>query len=143
LRYYHGSPYKALSEIYPDYDWLPWKFEKLSTGYFNRIENRYRYIQWLSQELLIRYPEQWYGINAITLQRNYYGESLMRRYGDSIVKLMIDLFPEYDWHPWRFEKVPVDFWKSKENVKNYTEWLSNQLNILHWTDWSGITVFLL
>src|SRR5690606_24628536 len=73
LRYYHGSPYKALSEIYPDHPWLPWKFQKLSTGYFNKIENRYRYMEWLSQELSMDHPDRWYSINAITLEKKYWG----------------------------------------------------------------------
>ena len=27
IKKYNGSPYSLLKTIYPDYDWLPWKFD--------------------------------------------------------------------------------------------------------------------
>src|SRR5687767_13449017 len=37
LLLYGRSLSKALSTIYPDYNWQPWKFVKIQAGYFNRM----------------------------------------------------------------------------------------------------------
>lgn len=40
---------------------------------------------------------------------------LTKNAGNSVIKLMKDLFPEVKWIPWRFESAPHAFWSRLKN----------------------------
>lgn len=46
LLLFHKSPYAILKSIFPDHDWLPWKFSQVSAGYWYYIENQQKYIRY-------------------------------------------------------------------------------------------------
>ena len=69
---------------------------------------------------------------AITLLDNYYNSSLL--------KLLQTHFPNFDWLPWKFGKVPNNYWNDKKNVKKYLENVKNELKIDKMQDWYKITV---
>jgi hypothetical protein len=48
---YNGSPLTMLRAIYPEYDWLPWKFLYVSSRFWD-IKNYHRkYFDWLLLDL--------------------------------------------------------------------------------------------
>jgi hypothetical protein len=53
----------------------------------------------------------------------------------------LDLFryPEHEWHPWKFGKLPNGFWKSAENQRMFFDWAKEQLVIKKNEDWYNVT----
>ena len=58
------SLYSALKSIYPNYEWIPWKFHQTPKNYWLNIENQRKYFHWLSNQLNIKSNEDWYNIKT-------------------------------------------------------------------------------
>jgi hypothetical protein len=41
----------------------------------------------------------------------------------------MEMFPEHDWHAWKFNQVSLDYWSKYENRKRYMRWLASLLGI--------------
>ena len=63
LHMYEGSTIRLLSAVYPDYKWLPWKFENCPRNYWNDINNQKNYLEWVAKELNYKNMEDWYNIS--------------------------------------------------------------------------------
>ena len=50
---------RALVSIYPEYQWLMWRFEKVPNGYWNETRNVSSYLQWFADKLNISTLEEW------------------------------------------------------------------------------------
>ena len=48
---YNGSFAKLLETVYPDYEWLPWKFEMAPRHFWENTANQKKYLDWLAKEL--------------------------------------------------------------------------------------------
>ncbi len=54
-----------LSSHYPNYDWLPWKFEeRLPVGFWNDIKNQLNFMDWVATELQYKEKEDWYKLSS-------------------------------------------------------------------------------
>ena len=49
------------------------------------------------------------------------------------------VYPEYEWLPWRFQRVSKNFWNENENKKKFMDWAGKQLNIKDMSDWYKVT----
>jgi hypothetical protein len=49
------------------------------------------------------------------------------------------LYPEHNWLPWKFDRVPNRFWEDQINQRKFIEWLSAELNITDNSQWSTVT----
>ena len=65
IAYYKGSPAKMLSTVYPEYNWLPWKFGKSIHKYWDDVANKKKYIEWAGNQLGIKELNDW---NKVTNQ---------------------------------------------------------------------------
>ena len=57
------SLYSLLSTIYPDFDWLPWKFDTCPHRYFEDINNQKKFIEWAKNELKIKEINDWFRVS--------------------------------------------------------------------------------
>jgi hypothetical protein len=56
--------------MFPDYNWLPWKFEKSPQGFWENSENRKKFMNWAAKELNIKEMKDWYKVtHKVHLQR--------------------------------------------------------------------------
>ena len=138
---YNYSPFAALKEFFPDYDWKEWLFGKTPGGLWECPKNRRRYMEWLGRELGYKAPEDWYKISKSKIER-YNGDGLLKFFNFSPVKLVMDFFPDYDWKEWLFLKLPTDFWTCPKNRHRYMEWLGKELKYKEPEDWYEVTVLL-
>jgi hypothetical protein len=53
LDYYQGSLYQLLVTQYPEYNWLPWKFERVPRGFWSDIANQRSFMEWAAKELQV------------------------------------------------------------------------------------------
>ena len=49
------------------------------------------------------------------------------------------MYPEYEWLPWKFVRVPRGFWADTNNQKKFLNWAQNELGIKNYTDWYKVT----
>ena len=63
---------------------------------------------------------------------------MLTKYGDTLT-LLLSIYPNYDWLPWKFNSLPKGYWNNKENQLKFTNWISKQLNIKSIEDWYNIT----
>lgn len=138
LAYYQGSPSAAVMEYFPDYDWKEWLFGMSPLGFWDKLNNRRRYMQWLGDKLGYKNPEDWYKITCSDFQKNK-GNRFLTYYQSSPSVAVMEYFPEYEWKEWLFEPTPQNFWKNLENRRRYMEWLGEMLEFRIPEDWYRIT----
>ena len=63
LNMYGGSPSTMLSAVFPQHEWLPWKFSKPSAGYWDNTQNKMNFLAWASNKLNIRNLGDWYNVS--------------------------------------------------------------------------------
>jgi hypothetical protein len=61
-----------LSSVYPEYEWLPWRFETTPKYFWNDISNQRKFMEWLQKENKFKDLKDWYKITyqvTITLPK--------------------------------------------------------------------------
>jgi hypothetical protein len=89
LERYKDSPSQLLVAVYPEYDWLPWKFSKTSSNYWNP-ETKREFLNWAGKQLGIREISDWNTVNISALRDMGYGEG-------SLSDLLTEAFPQFPW----------------------------------------------
>jgi hypothetical protein len=51
-----------LSTVYPEYQWLPWKFPRITSGFWKVLENQRKFMDWATKELNIKEFQDWYRV---------------------------------------------------------------------------------
>jgi hypothetical protein len=60
---YKGSLLQLLSATYPDYDWLPWKFDgECPPEFWDSVKNQRKFTDWAAKQLNIKEMSDWYNI---------------------------------------------------------------------------------
>ena len=136
---YNSSPYQLLKSMYPEYEWLFWKFTVAPNSSWENKENQLNYMAWLGEQLGYKTIEDWYKITKNDFEKNY-GCRLCHIYNNSPYQLLKSMYPEYEWLFWKFTPAPQNSWKSKENQLKYMNRLSNTLGYTTIEDWYKITV---
>ena len=112
---YRDSPLLFLKSVFPDTEWLPWKFGITSTCYWNDKENHVKYANWLGDTLGYKKRDDWYKINAKVIHDNYGCGLIKNKYSGSPKLFVISVYPEYTW----------DLSKFKQNYsQGQIEWLN-------------------
>ena len=151
---FNSSYIKLLNSVYPNYNWLEWKFQLTSRNYWgtnsrnkkiNKVNtaNVKKYIDWLGKELGYTTMEDWYKITQKIISENHGVGLLSHYYAGSIWKLLISVYPNYNWLEWKLQSVPKKFWKDKTNVKKYLDWLGKELGYTTMEDWYKICIVTL
>jgi hypothetical protein len=60
---YQGSLVNILSSVYPEYEWLPWKFEKSTQNFWESVNNQKRFMDWAAKKLNIKEMSDWYKVS--------------------------------------------------------------------------------
>ena len=68
------------------------------------------------------------------------GASKLLQHTKSLASLLVSVYPQYNWHTWKFNKVPQGFWSSIENQKQFMNWAGSELKIKDMSDWYKISI---
>jgi very-short-patch-repair endonuclease len=139
LHKYNSSHINLLKAVFPEYKWLEWKFGMTSLSFWQDINNRKEYAEWLGKEQKYEKMEDWYNITQNIINDNFGGGLLNTHYNNSPIQFLIDVFPEYKWLGWKFISAPNGFWKDINNRKEYAEWLGKILGYTEPEDWYNIS----
>ena len=74
--FYNGSPSQALQAVYPEHEWLPWKFSNSPKGFWKKKENQKKFFDWLGKELGYKTLDDWYNITTSTIDKHGGGSML-------------------------------------------------------------------
>ena len=56
--------------MYPDYNWLPWKFLNTPSSFWKDMKNQRKFLDYLAKELNISEPNHWYNVtNKVRYQK--------------------------------------------------------------------------
>src|SRR4051812_9647206 len=69
LRIYDNSLFDLLRTAYPDYDWLPWRFNTIPNMTVRNPEALVKVMRFLEFELRIKNPEDWYAVSKVKLDQ--------------------------------------------------------------------------
>ncbi len=67
-KHYKNSLFQALSTIYTDHHWLPWKFEAERSQFLNNQKNRKIYFDWLGKQAKVEDVTDWYKVKMNQLE---------------------------------------------------------------------------
>jgi hypothetical protein len=121
----------ALAEVYQQPGaWNPWEFKdnehKLSK-FWRDLENQRRYFAWLGSVLGVRDLEGWYSVKLQDFYAHGGTQLMWSIYNKSPRQAVTTLFPEHDWKPWRFTRVPHGYWDLEQHRREFLEWLAQKL----------------
>jgi hypothetical protein len=105
LAVFNGSPFQFVKSIFPEYNWLEWKFMSCTpNGFWKNIDNQKRYAVWLGETLGYTKLEDWYNITR-ELLITYGGIGLVGNYySTSHSRFLQTVFPDFKWDLSKFTK---------------------------------------
>lgn len=139
LRRFDGSRKKILKTFFPDYDFLPWKFNVVENGLWTSGQTRLNYFKWLGEKLGYKKPEDWYRVKFKDFKDNY-GEVLVGLHYDfSPYKFVQDMIPDFNFDLRKFDRVPAKYWHNAENRKKALMKLGEILGIRNMEEWYNVS----
>jgi len=150
LKRHGGSLSAILVSIYPDHNWDLRRFLRPPINYWRDVKNQRLFMESLGRTLNFLeanptpspatsgsnpnsnsssdYLDQYYRVtNQIVIDNG--GSGLLARFNGSLIALMKQVFPEKNWDPIKFQKVPQNYWSSEDNQKRFMEGLGKKLGI--------------
>jgi hypothetical protein len=128
-----------IMELYGEYQWIPWKFESVPRGFWEDRKNCLKFLKHVEKEMNIISMDSWYFIKLNDIIKHG-GSTLLQRYEMSLYRLLDDLYPEYDWKPWKFHTVPQGLWDDGDMICRYMEWMSQEFEIKSPEDWYSMDI---
>jgi len=123
------SMYKLMKFVYPDYKWIPYNFIQAPHGYWKIRENRVQWCEAFRADYNIQSLDDFYKFKVEDFEK--YPGCCMGFYGNSLIKMLKDLYREKDWLEWRFEgQVSKNFWTNSRGeliYENIMRWFQKEI----------------
>jgi hypothetical protein len=139
LRFYHDNSHiRALTRIYPEIDWQPWRFSNVPKGHWENRENQLEFFDWIAEELNIQYSQDWYELLNRETLTHFGGRYLLcHHHGDMIWKALETAYPDSHFQAWKFDG---NRWKSqKNNREDFMDWMEDRYGVSHPIQWYSMT----
>lgn len=133
---------EALLAAFPRHDWQPWRF-RVSSSYWKSESNSRNAIR----DVIIERGgdpddfQAYYSLSRRILSRRL-GKGILLREGtpaSGLTELFRSLFPEHEWHPWKFHSTPVGYWLSEENRISFLKYVGKSLQLFSPDDWYRVS----
>jgi hypothetical protein len=134
LQQYDTSVFKALQNIYPEFEWNVNQTIKSPHNFWKDTANHRMYFDWLSEQLGIERQEQWYLLTReVAIEHG--AKSLLAHYSDSLYQALKSSYPEFTWNAYLFPFTSRNHSNNPQNLRAHFDWLSNELGIEKQEDW--------
>ena len=60
-------------------------------------------------------------------------------YNGTVPLLFENVFPEHEWLPWKFTRVPKNYWQNEKNIRKFMSWAEKELGIKDVGEWQKVT----
>lgn len=135
LSYYKGSLKRLLQDLLPNYVWLPWMFTRCPKNLWKSFNNRLFFMENLGKIKGFTNLDDWYKISLQDFIDNG-GRELVCDYGNNPANVVMDIFCEYNWLPWKFKRCS---WVDINIRQNYVIWLGKIKGFIDLDDWYKIS----
>ena len=149
---YNGQTIKFMEAMFPNYNWLPWKFIVHLQNFWEMVEDvnekptrKYvlKYLKWIHNKMGWTSDADYYKLTQNILLDNY-GGGLLNNYSHSVLRLLSDNIDppseDEEWYPWLLGgSAPNNFWDEYSNRKKYANWLYKRLKFTRLEDWYNVT----
>jgi hypothetical protein len=136
--YYNGSLFKALTKLYPEYEWDPLQFAKLPQYYWNDIANQRNALDRIGKELGVQKMDDWYKITSKQVKKTK-AAFIVKYYNGSLIEALKKIYPEHNWDPLQFAKLPQSYWDDELNQKKALDRIGEELGVQKMEDWYNIS----
>lgn len=83
----------------------------------------------------------WYDVEQTTTLRRYGCSGLLRsHYDSSQYKMLRKVYPEHDWQPWKFKRLPAKIGKDQEAMEKAIAFVEKEKRIQKPEDWYRISL---
>eukprot|EP00026_Physarum_polycephalum_P013000 Phypoly_transcript_13357.p1 GENE.Phypoly_transcript_13357~~Phypoly_transcript_13357.p1 ORF type:complete len:301 (+),score=40.83 Phypoly_transcript_13357:162-1064(+) len=96
-----------------------------------------KFLEYIGEELGFKSPSDWYRIKGNHFYK-FNGHSLLKKYNYSPAEVVMGVFKDHLWLPWKFTKVSERFWDDKTNQKTFMKYLEVKLSFSKMEDWYQI-----
>ena len=134
VEYEHSIPV-LMMEVYPEAPWEPWRFSSVTKGFWDKKENRKKYLIWLGKRLEFKSMDDWYGLKQDQLKNNS-GGGLSTLFNNSIPDLVTSTFDDYPWHNFLFKRIKTF---TAEDIRGAVKFVEEQRKINRPEDWFMVT----
>lgn len=133
--HYKHSLSDALREVYPDHEWLPWRFKRIRRGYWKKMENQKRFFDWVATKLGIGSKEDWYGQTGKAVSKLGGSTLLGKFYGENLYVALKAVYPDHPWAEWKFVQASKGFWNVPSNQRIFLQGIQSTIGVSSMTDW--------
>jgi hypothetical protein len=78
--------------VYPEFKWLPWRFSKVHSTFWDSYSNQREYFDWLKSELGIEHHSGWYSVPYNTVIQHG-GFGILSLYQNSLINALRSIYP--------------------------------------------------
>jgi len=133
---FNGSLVLALSEVFPEYGWQPWKFYGTPVGFWKEISNQRIFFDSLGKELAVKKLEDWYNISLTIKDLETHKATGLSSYYSSPTRALMNVYPEFNWKIWKFGNAPQQtIWDDQHIHRDFMDEFAKEREFKHWTDW--------
>ena len=137
--YYNGSPSKALQSVYPEHNWMPWKFGHAPKGFWEKHENQREFFDWLGNQLGYHSMDDWYNVTQEDIHKHGGKDCCMtitmilhQKHFNQCIQNTIGCHGSLDM-------LPKDSGRNMRIRRQFFKWLGNQLGYHSMDDWYNVT----
>jgi hypothetical protein len=121
---FEDSPYKLLCKVYPEHEWLPWRFKVAPHGFWPVVKNQRVFMEYLLKNIKgWKIPadlDKVYTLKRAEI-RDAGGRTLLTYYDHTVARMFVTLFPEHQWEEWKFYWASsLTFWNRQAQQGNYS-----------------------
>jgi hypothetical protein len=104
----HADQTVGLLVTFPEYEWLPWKFGRASSGYWDDIQNQRKFFDWIAKKMKVTEFSDWQKVTTNDIKENG-GSAILTRYNSSLHTALAAIYPEQKLQPWISKRVPSGY----------------------------------
>lgn len=127
----HGTSRKLLKAVYPEHQWQ----ETLHfTGNESKFQQRANLRTIFEKKSLSE--DEWSNVPLNSLGPAAV-EVIKKHFQGSLYQALCSMFPQIEWHPWKFKNQTVspDYWKESSNQRKFFDYLGKILGVQSLDDW--------
>lgn len=65
--------------------------------------------------------KDWYNISVAAIKANH-GGHVYTKYGESPSGMVMGIFKNHEWHPWKFKQIPKNYWTKPESQAKFVRY---------------------
>jgi hypothetical protein len=135
--YYNSSLYNALKTLYPQHNWDPLRFSRVSRGYWTENAQRAALERVGREQFGVKELDDWYSVPATSVRHEL---SFVQKYG-SLFDALKKFYPQHNWDPLRFSRIPTGSW-ANENVQREAleSFAKEKFGVKELDDWYSVPI---